>query len=65
MDQLTPRQRDVLRLLDQGRSQKQIAHDLRLAHSTVRKLTMAMRVRTNSTTTVQMVARAAAESSQK
>lgn len=55
MAQLTNRQRDVLRLLAQGYSQKEAATRLNLAATYVRKVTMEARRRTKTNTTAELV----------
>lgn len=61
MAKLTTRQRDVIRLIRQGYSQKETARTLGIAYGTVRKHTLAARERTGCRTTAQIVAAAAAE----
>lgn len=55
MAKLTGRQRDVVRLLAQGYSQKEAARRLGLAYGTVRKYTHAARSRTACQSTVEIV----------
>lgn len=62
MEQLTPRQRDVMRLLAQGYSQKEAARKLGMAYGTIRKHTMAARERTACRSTTEIVVKAARES---
>lgn len=59
MAQLTQRQRDLLRLLSNGDSQKEAAAKLGLAHSTVRKMTMDMRQRTDCRNMTELAVKAA------
>ena len=58
MDQLTARQQQVARLLAQGLTQEQIAHQLGIRPGTVRAHTSNMRRSTgiNSTTTIAIKA---------
>lgn len=64
MDQLTPRQRAAIRLSSRGYNQQEIARELGLAYSTVRKLMMAARKRTGCRTTTEIAVRAAVEERQ-
>lgn len=52
---ITARQRQVLQLLRSGLSQKEAAHRLGIAHSTVRKHALDARRRTNTRSTLQLV----------
>lgn len=61
MAKLTPRQRDVVRLLAQGYSQKEAARRLGMAYGTVRKHTLAARNRTDCRSTTQIVCMALLE----
>lgn len=61
MARMTPRQRDVIRLLAQGYSQKETARRLGIAYGTVRKHVLAARERTACRSTNEVVARAVGE----
>jgi DNA-binding NarL/FixJ family response regulator len=63
MTKLTARQRDVVRLLAAGYSQKEIAPRLGLTYGTVRKYTHAARERTACQSTAEIVWRAMTEES--
>ena len=58
MAKLTPRQKDVVRLLAQGYSQKEAARRLGIAYGTVRKHTLAARHRGECCSTAEVVYRA-------
>lgn len=62
MAKLTPKQQQIVRLLAQGNSQKQIARTLNIAYGTVRKHTLAARQRTECQSTMEIVVRAMSES---
>ena len=55
MDKLTTRQREVVRLLAQGKTQQQAARALNLQYGTVRKIAMAARGRAGATTTAHLM----------
>ena len=58
MAKLTPRQQDVVRLLAQGYSQKEAARRLGMAYGTIRKHTLAARLRTDCRSTTEIVVKA-------
>lgn len=55
MSKLTNRQREIVRLLAAGYSQKEAARRLGIAYGTVRKHTLAARERTACRSTVEIV----------
>lgn len=55
MAKLTPRQREIVRLLAQGNSQKEIARRLGLRYGTVRQHTMRIRERGECRSTLELV----------
>jgi two-component system response regulator FixJ len=57
MAKLTPRQREIARLLAAGYNQKEAARQLGVRYGTVRKHTQSMRERTQCRTTAVLVAR--------
>lgn len=57
MAKLTPRQREIARLLAAGYSQKETARKLGVRYGTVRKHTQSMRERTQCRSTTALVAR--------
>lgn len=57
MAKLTPRQREIARLLAAGYSQKETARQLGVRYGTVRKHTQSMRERTQCRSTTALVAR--------
>lgn len=61
MSKLTNRQREIVRLLAAGYSQKQVARRLGIAYGTVRKHTLAARERTACRSTVEIVVLAVRE----
>ena len=61
MDQLTPRQQDVARLLGQGLSQQQIAYILKVKPGTIRRHTSNMRERTGICSTTMIAIKAHVE----
>ena len=61
MSKLTIRQREIVRLLAAGYSQKQVARRLGIAYGTVRKHTLAARERTACRSTVEIVVLAVRE----
>lgn len=62
MSKLTNRQREIVRLLAAGYSQKETARSLGIAYGTVRKHTLAARERTKCRSTTEIVMRAVSES---
>jgi len=61
MGKLTNRQREIVRLLAAGYSQKEAARRLGIAYGTVRKHTLAARERTACRSTTEIVARSVGE----
>jgi DNA-binding CsgD family transcriptional regulator len=61
MSKLTNRQREIVRLLAAGCSQKEAARRLGIAYGTVRKHTLAARTRADCRSTIEIVARAVDE----
>lgn len=64
MSKLTIRQREIVRLLAAGYSQKQVARRLGIAYGTVRKHTLAARERTACRSTMEIVVLAVAGGSE-
>ena len=56
--QLSPRERDIVRLLTQGLSLKEVALELGTAHGTVRKQVMGARKKTGCRSNAEMVVKA-------
>lgn len=61
MSKLTPRQRDVVRLLALGNSQKEVANQLGLRYGYVRQVVMSARQRGQCRSTTEVVLRATQE----
>jgi DNA-binding NarL/FixJ family response regulator len=61
MSKLTPRQQQIVRLLAQGDSQKEIARKLNLRYGTVRQHTMRIRERGACRSTTEVVLKATAD----
>ena len=61
MAKLTNRQREIVRLLAAGYSQKEAAKRLGMAYGTIRKHTMAARLRTDCRSTMEIVVKAMAD----
>ena len=61
MAQLTPREREVLRLLMAGKRQREIADELCVTLRTVKAHAASMRGKAGARTTVELAARAAGE----
>lgn len=61
MAKLTPRQREIVRLLALGDSQKEIARKLGLRHGTVRQHMMRARARGECRSTAEIAVRVAQE----
>ena len=61
MERLTPREREIVGLLRNGRRQSEIAKELCIEHGTVKMHLFHARVKAEARTTVELVAKVARE----